>query len=263
MALRSDDALAAAHAAMLLGATLPRLYGAAAELSHRLTALQRTRLALVRRRAEAAHNAAVLAAARNEVDQLLAMKSREADEADARFGDLAAKLDAASSQAADLEALLRRVATLRAAPEAQKLVVVAARDGHSNPGLEPGVLRRPVVGRIVMGDGADDGAPGISFLAPSAAQVIAPTDSKVLFAGRYHNPGQVLILQTLGGYDLVLAGIERVSVRSGDLLLAGEPVGRMPRSGTESRLYFELRHNGKGVSPAPWLEVELRKVNKS
>jgi septal ring factor EnvC (AmiA/AmiB activator) len=72
-----------------------------------------------------------------------------------------------------------------------------------------------------------------------------------------------LILQSLGGYNLVLAGLEHVDVRAGDQLLAGEPVGGMPRTGTESRLYFELRQNGKGVDPRPWLEVEPRKVTRS
>jgi septal ring factor EnvC (AmiA/AmiB activator) len=67
-----------------------------------------------------------------------------------------------------------------------------------------------------------------------------------------------LILQATGGYDLVLAGLDRIDVRPGDRLLAGEPVGRMPgRNG--ARLYFELRRNGKGTSPLPWLGLDLRK----
>jgi septal ring factor EnvC (AmiA/AmiB activator) len=72
-----------------------------------------------------------------------------------------------------------------------------------------------------------------------------------------------LILESAGGYDLVLAGLERVDVRSGDALLAGEPLGTMPGTGAGSRLYFELRQNGKGVSPAPWLEIDLRKAKRS
>jgi murein hydrolase activator len=66
-----------------------------------------------------------------------------------------------------------------------------------------------------------------------------------------------------GGYDLVLAGLDRIDVRPGDQLLAGEPVGAMPRSGTGAKLYFEVRDNGKGVSPAPWLEIDLRKAKRT
>jgi septal ring factor EnvC (AmiA/AmiB activator) len=62
---------------------------------------------------------------------------------------------------------------------------------------------------------------------------------------------------------LVLAGLERIDVRPGDELLAGEPVGAMPRISAGTKLYFELRQNGKGVNPAPWMEVDLRKAKRS
>jgi septal ring factor EnvC (AmiA/AmiB activator) len=65
------------------------------------------------------------------------------------------------------------------------------------------------------------------------------------------------------GYDLVLAGLERVDVKVGDRVLEGEPLGTMSRSGKDAQLYFEVRHGGKGMSPAPWLEVGLRKAEKS
>ncbi|HEX4159367.1 MAG TPA: peptidoglycan DD-metalloendopeptidase family protein [Rhizomicrobium sp.] len=262
MAIRPGDALAGAHTAMLLGATLPRLYHAAAELARRLDAMKRMRAELVRRRAEAAQNSARLGTARGQLDQLLAMKSREADAANAQYGDLAARLDAVANEAQSLEVLLRKVAALRSAPTVQGVVVVAARNTQGQ-GLQRHSLLRPVVGRMEMGDGAPADAPhapGISFLPPPGAQVIAPADSQVLFAGPYHKNGLVLILHGVGGYDLVLAGLERVDVRAGDQVLAGEPVGRMPHGGTEMRLYFEVRQNGKGASPAPWLAVEPRKV---
>ena len=108
-------------------------------------------------------------------------------------------------------------------------------------------------------------APGVTFSTQGGAQVVAPADSKVLFAGRYHKSGQVLILEMGGGYDLVLAGLDRVEVRVGDQLLAGEPLGRMPEGKVSggARLYFELRHAGKGMSPAPWLATGLRKAKKT
>ncbi len=262
MAIRPGDALAAAHASMLLGATLPRLYRAATDLAHRLDVMKQTRATLIRRRAEDAQNSARLEAARGQLDQFLAMKSHEADEANSQYGDLAARLGAVANEAQSLEVLLRKVAALRTAPATRGVVVVAARAGQSG-GLRPHSLLRPVIGRVEPGDGAPEEAlraPGISFLAPAGAQVVAPADSQVLFAGPYHKSGLVLILHGVAGYDLVLAGLERVDVRAGDQVLAGEPVGRMPRSGTDMRLYFELRQNGKGANPAPWLAVEPRKV---
>jgi septal ring factor EnvC (AmiA/AmiB activator) len=262
LVLKPDDALAASRGAMVLGAALPRIYKAAAELAQRVTYLKKTRAELVVRRAEGARNETALSSARSELDQLLAMKAQEADEASARYGDLASQLDSAADEAANLGALLSKVAALRGQHPAQAVVVVAAQNASLD--LRRGSLLRPVVGRIVRGDADGAGgehAPGLSILAPPSARVVAPTDCQVLFAGRYHKTGQVLILESAGGYDLVLAGLEHVDVRSGDALLAGEPLGTMP--GTGSRLYFELRQNGKGVSPAPWLEIDLRKARKS
>ena len=100
--------------------------------------------------------------------------------------------------------------------------------------------------------------------------MIAPSDGRVLFAGPYHKSGQVLILEITTGYDLVLAGLGRVTVRPNDEVLAGEPVGNMPAESSSAangalaeRLYFELRQNGHGLDPRPWLSPDLRKAKGS
>ncbi len=263
MVLRPDDALAASRGAMMLGAALPRVYRAAADLARRLGTLQRTRAEFMQRRKESVRNEAELSSARTELDQLLAMKSQEADEAAAQYGDLAAQLDAAADQAASLGALIERVSELRNLRPARNVVVVAAQNADLD--LRRGSLLRPVAGRVVRGD-SDAGSrhsEGLSFLAPAGARAIAPADCQVLFAGPYHKTGQVLILETGRGYDLVLAGLEHLDVRSGDALLAGEPLGTMPASGSGSRLYFEVRQNGKSIDPAPWLRIDLRKARRS
>jgi septal ring factor EnvC (AmiA/AmiB activator) len=56
-----------------------------------------------------------------------------------------------------------------------------------------------------------------------------------------------------------------VTVRLNDEVLAGEPLGTMPAqsgsaAGSSERLYFELRHDGHGLDPRPWLSLELRKA---
>lgn len=266
IALRADDALGAARGAMVLGASLPRIYRAAAELSQRLQALRRERAQLYIRRQQGARNAVALREARVELDQLLAIKAQEADEAAAQYGDLQSKLDAAAEQAANLESLLAKVAELRSRAAGQGIVVVSAENAQVPAGLRRGSLLRPVMGSAVPGGTEGVGgerAPGVTFLAGPGAEVVSPSDGAVLFAGSYHKTGKVLILEMAGGYDLVLAGLETVDVRPGDELLAGEPVGAMPHAGPETRLYFELRQNGKGVNPAPWMEVDLRKAKRS
>ncbi|MGZ5934293.1 MAG: peptidoglycan DD-metalloendopeptidase family protein, partial [Rhizomicrobium sp.] len=78
-----------------------------------------------------------------------------------------------------------------------------------------------------------------------------------------HKNGQVLILEVSVGYDLVLAGLDRIVVKPGDQVLAGEPVGVMPLMGQNGELYFELRQNGRATSPAPQLGLDLRKAKRS
>ena len=266
IAMKADDALSAARGAMVLGGTLPRIYQAAAALSERLKALRQKQAELKQRRTESARVSTQLANARVELDQLLAMKAQEADQAFAQYGDLQARLGAAGEQAANLKSLLDKVAALRLRPAGQGIIVVSAQNAGGAPSLRRGAIVRPVAGETVAGgvDGVGGArAPGLTFLAPPGANVVAPSDGEVLFAGYYHKTGKVLILEMSGGYDLVLAGLDTVDVRPGDELLAGEPVGAMPRVGAGTKLYFEMRQNGKGVNPAPWMEVDLRKAKRS
>jgi septal ring factor EnvC (AmiA/AmiB activator) len=260
LAMRPGDALGAARGAMLIGAGLPPIYAQAKRLSARIEALKRTRAALERRRAEARATAANLSTARAELDALLARKEEEASGAAQSYGTLKEQLDRVARQAADFQALLARVRALRRqAGPGEGVVTVSARRGDSLPGLQKGSLLEPVVGSVVAG--GTDATTGLSYATRPNAQVIAPSDGKVLYAGPYHKSGQVLILEITTGYDLVLAGMGRVTVKANDQLLAGEPVGNMPASqGPDSRLYFEVRHGGHGLSPAPWLKLKLRPV---
>ncbi len=254
LAMHPDDALGAARGAMLIGASLPPVYAQAASLSRRIDALKRTRLALEQQQAEAADTAARLNIARGELDRLLDQKEREAAGAAQSYGTLKTQLDTVARQAADFQALLARVKALRQqGPAAQDVVTVTAQNSGSLDGLAKNSLLEPVVGTVVpMPEN-----PGLSYATRPGAQVITPADGKVLYAGPYHKSGQVLILEITTGYDAVLAGLGRVTVKTSDQLLAGEPVGTMP-SEPDGRLYFEIRHGGHGQSPAPWLKLNLR-----
>lgn len=262
MAVRPDDALAAARSAMLIGASLPNIYHEAAALAQRIDALRKTRAALVQRRVEAIRTAADLSKARVDLDQLLAVKKLEAESAATRYGELKGKLDTIAAQAVNLQALLRKVAQLSAATASQSVVTVnAATVARQKAGAA--WLLPPVVG--VARSGGVDGvggrtAPGITYATGPSATVIAPTDGKIIFAGQMPKAGRVLILKSGDVYHVVLAGLDRLDVRPGDDVLAGEPVGAMSKFDHEPRLYFELRQNGKGMSPAPYIAPALRKA---
>jgi septal ring factor EnvC (AmiA/AmiB activator) len=242
---------------MLIGASLPPVYAQAARLSRRIDALKRTRLALEQQQAQAADTAARLNLARNELDELLAQKEKEAAAAAETYGTLKVQLEKVAREAADFQSLLTRVKALRqktgrsqeGTPD-QSVVIVTAENTGSLGGLGKNSLLEPVVGAL------ENGSSGLSYVTRPGAQVIAPADGRVLYAGPYHKSGQVLILEITTGYDVVLAGLGRVTVKPNDQLLAGEPVGTM--SPVDDRLYFELRHGGRAQSPAPWLKLNPR-----
>jgi septal ring factor EnvC (AmiA/AmiB activator) len=270
LAVRPDDALAAARGSMLVGASLPPLYAQAAKLAARIDGLRTTRLALVKRRADAAAVATQLTNARGDLETLTTQKEAEAQEAGGEYDTLKTRLAVIAAQAADFQALVDRVAAVRrTGPGENGIVIVTAANSGSLGPLNKASLLPPVVGTILPGRGGtaenakeNSKNPGLVYATTRGAQVIAPSDSRVLFAGPYHKSGQVLILEITTGYDLVLAGLGRVTVRPNDELLAGEPVGNMPAEGPSpiERLYFELRENGHGLDPRPWLSLELRKA---
>jgi septal ring factor EnvC (AmiA/AmiB activator) len=259
LAMRPDDALGAARGAMLIGASLPPVYAQAAALSRRIEALKRTRIDLEQQRRQASETSARLVIARGELDDLLAQKERQASSAAETYGTLKTQLATIAREAADFQALLSRVQALRQSrPADQDVVTVTAQNAGSAGGLGRNSLLEPVVGTVVPGTESSNS--GLSYATRPGAQVIAPADGKVLYAGPYHKTGQVLILEITTGYDVVLAGLGRVTVKLNDQLLAGEPVGTMAPDGSsgDNKLYFEVRHGGHGQSPAPWLKLNLR-----
>jgi septal ring factor EnvC (AmiA/AmiB activator) len=258
LAMRPDDALGAARGAMLIGASLPPVYAQAARLSRRIDALKRTRAALEEQRRQATDTAARLVVARAELDGLVEQKDREAAGAAETYTGLKTQLATVARQAADFQALLARVKALRQnkGTADQSVVTVTAENSGVLGGLAKNSLLEPVVGTVVAA--SESSNPGLSYATQGGAQVITPADGKVLYAGPYHKSGQVLILEITTGYDVVLAGLGRVTVKLNDQLLAGEPVGTMPPDGPDNRLYFEVRHGGRGQSPAPWLKLNLR-----
>lgn len=121
-----------------------------------------------------------------------------------------------------------------------------------------GGVTLPARGRVVKAYGQSTGygntAKGITIAARAGAQVVAPFDGKVVFAGPFRGYGQILIIEHRGGYHTLLAGLGRLDSSVGQWLLAGEPIGAMAgNSGKKPQLYLELRRQGQPINPLPWV----------
>ena len=132
-----------------------------------------------------------------------------------------------------------------------------------------GTLPLPIGGIRIREFGALDGLggteKGLSIASRASAQVTAPCDGWVVYAGPFRSYGQLLILNAGGGYHVLLAGMERISVDIGQFVLTGEPVAVMgggPQSATaiatgskQPVLYIEFRKDGTPVDPSPWWAI--------
>ena len=120
-------------------------------------------------------------------------------------------------------------------------------------------LAQPVIGDKVRDFGqmaaqAEVGGPssrGVYYTAQPGAQVIAPAEGEVEYAGPLQSYGQVVIIGLGNNYHVVLTGIGRTYVDKGQTVGRQEPVGRMPNlSDKKTLLYMELRKGEDPVNPA-------------
>lgn len=256
-----EGVLAASRSAMLMSDLAPRIQAEMASLGRQLDALRGVRLGQEVARAEARGALAALQALRSEANQT---RRETAAAAIAARQALARQAEEAAARARDLGDLSQ---TLRASlPEA------TARGLFTT---QKGMLAPPVTGRITGVFGGTDPwgrtGQGITFSAPAYAQVSAPWDGTVRYAGPLIDYGTVVVLEPQEGWLMVLAGLARTDRRVGETVLAGETVGDLggPLPSSEeflleasgvvpqvrmSDLYLELRQDGEAIDPAPWFE---------
>ena len=129
-----------------------------------------------------------------------------------------------------------------------------------------GTLSLPATGPVVRSFGAPDGLggreSGIAVETGKFALVTTPVDGWISYAGPYRSYGHVLIINAGGGYHVVLTGLDRVNVDTGQFVLAGEPVATMGgapagalagEAGTGLPVvYIEFRKDGAPIDPGPW-----------
>lgn len=275
------------RAAQLLAAVTPALRGQAAALAGDLDALQTARAELEKQRKSAAEAATRLAAERSELDALIARRAQLHAEIETAQRGSSARIEQLAREARSMRELIERLAAERAQREAaaraaaeneareraakEREAQVARRAAPSAATPRPfgeahGQVVAPVRGRVVLsfGQPGEGGQPhrGLTIETRPAAQIVAPFDGQIAFAGPFRAYGLILIIEHSEGYHTLLAGLGRIDGVVGQMVTAGEPVGAAvsPEAGSPS-IYVELRRNGQPINPLPWLAPRNEKVS--
>jgi septal ring factor EnvC (AmiA/AmiB activator) len=113
----------------------------------------------------------------------------------------------------------------------------------------------PVAGRLVSGFGEGTGSGrssrGIVLAASGGAQVVAPAEGRVAFAGPYRGYGRIVIIEHEGGWTSLVTGLARLDVDAGEQVVAGSSLGVV--SPADGLLRLELRSGGEAVNPLRYL----------
>ena len=279
------------RSAILLRAAVPEIEQRAGRLRRGLLLLAQTRREMGERGRQLAAAAETLDEQRTRLAAIMKEKDSLYRRAVARSAKAENRVKTLARKAGDLRDLLRRLESDRLASEKVAREKVerekAARDKASapEPAARPadekrratrrpallisrarGTLPFPAAGRLVglYGQAMDTGMTrkGILIRTRRAAQVVAPHDGRVMFAGPFRGYGRLLIIEHGEGYHSLLAGLGRIDAILGQSVLTGEPVGLMgSASGDAPELYVELRRAGQPINPLPWLAAQKGKVS--
>jgi septal ring factor EnvC (AmiA/AmiB activator) len=287
MLVRPEDALESLRAAMLLGAVVPEMRSEAESLAGELSDLVRIRGEAAAERDGLSRNFAALSDEQSRMTLLVEERQKRQSEAETQLDSERQQSVALSKQADNLKDLIAKLErdldsasrTTRAAQEGRALGdtradLSALKDpGRLGPAIAFASAKRilpiPVNGVKSRDFGASDGnggnEKGISITTRQGAQVTSPCDGWVVYAAPYRSYGKLLILNAGGGYHVVLAGMERISVDIGQFVLTGEPVAVMgsgpqvasamltgASGASQPVLYIEFRKDGSPVDPNPW-----------
>ena len=129
-------------------------------------------------------------------------------------------------------------------------------------GLKPyrGQLQSPAEGRKLAKFGQRRQGQvrwkGIIFYGDAGDPVSTIHHGKVLFADWLRGFGLMLIVDHGAGYMSLYGHNQALLKQAGDTVSEGETIALLGQSGGQARpsLYFEIRHKGRPVDPAKWLQ---------
>jgi murein hydrolase activator len=177
-----------------------------------------------------------------EQDRAIAMGEKARD-----IVDLIGQLGNAAEQRQHLETLPGPILRPSLPGAARALPVEAGRSSSNRL-----AYRLPVSGRIVSGLGEVSGsgvrARGLTIATRPSAQVIAPNDGRIVFAGPYRSFGRIVIIDHGAGWTTLITSLATLDVSVGDNVLQGSPIGRATTE--QPRITVELRRGNRPIDIA-------------
>ncbi|HEU0146397.1 MAG TPA: peptidoglycan DD-metalloendopeptidase family protein [Bradyrhizobium sp.] len=282
--VRPEDALQSLRTAMLLGSVVPEMRSRAEKLSADLGELLSLRKTIATERDALAQDRDKLRTDQVRLGVLVEERQRKQAAAEkdmategVRAVALAQQIDTLqgliSTMEQDVKAAAKAAATaslqgvpLNNKPDANALKNPARKSPAIAFASTKGMLAYPVNGTKIREFGRSDGSggidKGISLATRPGAQVTTPCDGWVVYSGPFRSYGQLLILNAGGGYHVLIAGMERISVNIGQFVQTGEPVAIMgstsqvasilATNASQPVLYVEFRKDGTPIDPGPW-----------
>jgi len=273
LVVNPNNALSAVRSAMLLGTIIPEIRKEANALTRNLTALADLKNKIEREHRSLSENIAALRTERQDIELLLAEKKKASLSKSAAVKEERLKIEKLAQESKTLQGFLARVAKeiKKKLPKGSKNLALKMR-GIKKPSVKftksKGKVKFPVQGVKIREYGVNDGsggtAKGLSIATRKNAQITAPSDGLVVYAGQFRSYGKLLILDVGEGYHMLIAGMDKIQVDTGQFVIAGEPVGRMTKNSvrtaslfasqttTKPILYVEFRKKGVAVNPKPW-----------
>ncbi|MBL4837739.1 MAG: peptidoglycan DD-metalloendopeptidase family protein [Kordiimonadaceae bacterium] len=263
--LQPREALTTARSASLMGTIVPAISAKAEALKVDLNTLASIQADLSTERFNLKNTLEDLTEHQLNLATLLEKRKSEATNARSRAKTVEREIKRFAADAQTLRELLGKLtsAAKRIEKPRPNAILQPNRSFRTNsrPILElKGSLPQPATGAIVsrFGDREKAGkARGIRIRTRANAQVVAPYDGQIVFAGPFRDYGQLLIIEHGGGYYSLMAGFSALHGAVGQWVLTGEPVGIMTALGNDRDLYVEIRRGGKAINPEPWLQKQI------
>ena len=142
--------------------------------------------------------------------------------------------------------------------------------GNARPGKSAGPVRAvrgaasagsrsgwiwPVQGKVLKNFDENGSGKGLNIGGSKGQPIVAAASGRVVYQGSgLRGYGQLIIVKHSDEYLSAYAHNDRIYVKEGDTVKAGQKIAAMGDSGTDQvMLHFEIRRNGKPVNPIQYL----------